>query len=455
MISFPASQPNNNSRLTMQEFDLLAKDQRVLWHPCSQMKDYELFKPLWVVRAEGSYLELKNGKKIIDAIASWWCKSLGHAHPQLKKALLEQMEQFEHVILANTTNENIVKLSEQLTQYTSSLKKVSYASDGSCVVEQAMKLSLHSRKITGKTHKTQFIALENAYHGETSGALSVTDLGIYRASYKEMLFDAHFIKNIPYVTGKQDPLWHDCSEHWREIEKFLQPLSDRVTAIILEPIVQGAGGMKIYSQDFLKRLRKWTKEHDIHLIADEVMTGIGRTGAMFACEHANIEPDLLCVAKGLTSGWLPLSAVMMTDAIYELFYDDYQSGKSFLHSHTHSGNALAVSIALEVLTIFSKEDICNKAQQLGAAMHSAMQDIAYTTNKISNVRSIGAIVAADLKCTESNRRIGFEVYQKAVTMGALLRPLGNTIYWLPPLNMDLDTLSKLRKITEQAILSVD
>lgn len=434
--------------------DLLTKDHQYIWHPCSQMKDYETFKPLEVVSAKGSFIELKNGQKIIDAISSWWCKSLGHNHPRLKKALIEQLDRFEHVILANTTNQTIVELSEKLSQLTRSLNKVFYASDGSSAVEIAMKMSLHSRKIEGKHKKNVFISLKNAYHGETAATLSVSDIGLYRDAYDSMLFKSHFIPSLPYVSGMHDPLWQDCSTHWEHIEKFLHPFAENTTAILVEPIVQGAGGMQIYSQDFLKRLREWTKAHDVHLIADEIMTGFGRTGKMLACEHAAIEPDFLCLAKGLTSGWLPLSAVLTSNAIYDLFYDDYQSGKSFLHSHTHSGNALAASVALEVLRIYAEENSCAQAATLGDAMLSAMLDIAEATGKLKNIRGIGAIVAADLICDDPNRRMGFEVYQHAVKMGALLRPIGNTIYWLPPLNMDMEILSQLKIVTEKAIGAV-
>ncbi len=422
-----------------------------LWNPCSQMKDYETFKPLHVIGASGSYIHLKNGQKIIDAISSWWCKSLGHNDPRLKKALLEQVDRFEHVILANTVNDTILSLSEKLTQLTSTLNKVFYASDGSCAVEIAMKMSLHARKLMGQAAKQHFIALENAYHGETAAALSVSDLGLYRKDYESLLFTPHYISSLPYVCGTHDPLWQDCSLHWEAIEKSLEPFIENTTAIILEPIVQGAGGMKIYSQDFLRRLRIWTKQRDIHLIADEIMTGFGRTGKMLACEHAGIEPDFLCLSKGLTSGWLPLSAMLTSQKIYDLFYDDYSAGKAFLHSHTYTGNALAASVALEVLKIFSEENIVFQSERLGKEMLASMYDIADQTRKIHNVRGIGAIVAADIICDGPKRRRGFEVFQKAVERGALLRPLGNTIYWLPPLNMTIETLAKLKNMTRDAL----
>jgi adenosylmethionine-8-amino-7-oxononanoate aminotransferase len=433
---------------------LIKKGMQYLWHPCSQMKDFTHSKPLLVKSASGSYIELTDGKKVIDAISSWWCKLLGHNHPQIKSRIIEQIDKFEHVILANTTNEQIIQLSEKLANLYPGANKVFYASDGSSAVEIALKMSLHSRKITGQNSRKKFLALQNGYHGETTGALSVSDIGIYKNPYQDMLFDVHMISHIPYVNSTNDPLWEDCSSYWKTIETELEQHKESATAIILEPIVQGAGGMKIYSKDFLKRLRIFTKANNIHLIADEIMTGIARTGEMLACNHAGIEPDFLCLSKGLTSGWLPLSAVVVSGDIYDLFYGDYDPEKSFLHSHTYCGNALAVSAALANLEIVCSEEIITQAKILGVRMLQHMQNIAKNTGRLTNVRGIGAIVAADLVMVENHdhgRRIGFEISQKAIKLGALLRPIGNTIYWLPPVNMDDATLEKLSQITQQAI----
>jgi len=418
------------------------------------MKDYEQFPPIEVVKAYASHIYLKDGRKIIDGISSWWCKSLGHNDPRLKKALIAQVKKFEHVLLAHTSNETIINLSAKLAALFQPLSKCFYACDGSSSVEIALKMSLHSRVIQSKKNRQQFLALEQGYHGETLGALSVSDLKLYRAPYAPLLFNSHFIGPLPYVSGVNDPLWHDCSSYWPNIEACLQPYAETATALICEPLVQGAAPMKIYSADFLKRLSLWCSTHDVHLIADEIMTGLGRTGKMLACEHAGIRPDFLCLAKGLTSGWLPLSVVMVPDKIYELFYDDHKTGKAFLHSHTHSGNALAASIAVEVLNIMEQEQICQKALALGDHMLAAMQDIAQTTGQLTNLRQIGAIVAADF--TPSKRpRLGFEIAQRALKLGALLRPISNTLYWLPPLNMKLGLVDELKAITQQALIEVN
>ncbi len=434
----------------MSDDEIQLLDAKHIWHPCSQMKDYELFKPLVIKRAYGSYIELSNGKKIIDAISSWWCKSLGHNHPALKKALINQLQQFEHVIFANSTHENIVRLSEKLAKLMPGLNKLFYAGDGSCAVEIALKMSLHARVVEGNVNRTQFIALKNGYHGETLGALSVSDVGIFRAPYASALFSAYFI-DVPYVSSTDDPKWHDSHNAWQQVEKELESYRDITTAIILEPILQGAGGMKLYSQDFLARVSAWAKKNNIHVIADEIMTGMGRTGKMLACEHANITPDFICLSKGLTSGFMPLSAVITKDDIYQLFYDDYEKGKSFLHSHTYSGNALAASVALATLTIMEEQQLCVRAEKLQMIMIKNLSDIAKQTGRLENVRGIGAMVAADLITENDTPRAAYLVFREAVKRGALLRPVGNTLYWLPPLTIDYEILEDLKNITCEAI----
>lgn len=430
---------------------IFVQKRRVIWHPCSQMKDYEEFAPLEISKAHGSYLFTSDGHSVIDAISSWWCKSLGHGHHKLKAALLRQIEKFEHVILANTTNDTIYDLSILISQLTHGLSKVMYASDGCCAVEMALKMSLHAHNIRGQNKRTQFITLENGYHGETAAALSVSDVGLYRKPYEALLFDPVVVRGIPYVSGQQDPLWHDCSKLWPAIEAQLESHTETTAALIVEPILQGAGGMRVYSQDFLRRLHRWCDTHQVYLIADEIMTGLGRTGLPLACQHANIEPDFLCLSKGLTSGWLPLSAMCTSDSIYDLFYDDYETGKAFLHSHTHTGNALAASVAIAAIKTLAEENIYQGVQQMEKQMGAMMQEIAENTQKLKNIRYIGGMVAADL-VVDAGQRAGYAVYRRAVELGALLRPLGNTIYWLPPLNTDEKTLRQLKAITEQAIL---
>ena len=435
--------------------DLVKRSLKHVWNPCSQMKDYEQFPLLVIKSAKGSYVELENGQQLIDAISSWWCHSLGHGHPKLKAALLAQMEKFEHVIFADTTFEAIIKLSEKLANLTQTLKHVSFASDGSCAVEIAMKMSLHARYILGEHKRCKFMALENSYHGETGLALSVSDLGKFRAPYEASILPQTFLKGIPYVSNIDDPLWHDCSTVWPELEAQLNQHASTLTAFLVEPIVQGSAGMLIYSPDFLKRLRQWTKDNNIHLIADEIMTGIGRTGLPLAFQYADIEPDFMCLSKGLTSGFLPFSVTLTTDAIYELFYDDYATSKAFFHSHTHSGNALGASVALACLEVMEQENIYTQVQDNALFLKNLMQELVEDTEQLMNLRHLGAIVAVDLANPKNIPRLGHRVFQEALKRGAILRPLGNTLYWLPPLNIERETLLDLQKITRASIIAAN
>ncbi|MCL9684296.1 adenosylmethionine--8-amino-7-oxononanoate transaminase [Legionella maioricensis] len=427
---------------------LISRNLKHIWHPCSQMKDFEMCPPLVIEQAQGSYLYTNQGP-LIDAISSWWCKSLGHGHPAVISAIKDQLSRFEHVIGANTTHPALVELAEHLTEITGK-QHVFFASDGASAVEIAMKLALHANQIKGHKNKNQFIALKNGYHGETLGTMSVSDLGIYKEPYKSFGVPCYFVDNIPYVTGINDPLWRCCDNEWDAIVAQLDKISDNVCALIVEPIIQGAGGMLCYSADFLKKISLWAKSKGIYLIADEIMTGLGRTGQWLACDHAGIEPDLICLSKGLTSGSIPFSCVMIDSSIYDLFYGDYKTGNSFLHSHTYSGNPLAVSAALATIKAMHHEDIINKAQRLGETMLDYLKQVAEESGKLNNVRGVGAVVAADL-AEIGDYRIGNEVYQQALKYGALIRPIGKTLYWLPPLNTESEIIRKLAKITLNSI----
>jgi adenosylmethionine-8-amino-7-oxononanoate aminotransferase len=437
--------------------NIIQRDLQHHWHPCSQMKDYETFSPLIIKRAKGCILELQNGQYLIDAISSWWCKPLGHGHPRLKKALLKQLNKYEHVLAVNTCQEPLVTLSEKLCNLTKTLKKVFFASEGSSAVEIALKMSLHARKNRGESHRNQFIAFENGYHGETCMALAVSDVGLYREPYQALFPSVSHLKPIPYINSSEDPLWEDCSSIWPMIESNLNQQVDTLCAIIFEPIIQGSTGMRLYSQDFLRRLQQWAKKNQVYLIADEIMTGLGRTGYPLACQYANIEPDFICLSKGLTGGFLPMSAVLTTNEIYQLFYDDYEKNKSFLHSHTFSGNALAAAVAVECLNILEDEDIYQRVRTRESHLRACMNEVANKTTRLNNIRGIGGIIAADLVLEPDKpaARYGYRVYQEAVKLGALLRPLGNTIYWLPPLNITTKVLMDLKDITIAAIQKVD
>lgn len=427
--------------------ELISKDLRHVWHPCAQMKDFEQFPPISVERAQGSFLYTNHGP-LIDAISSWWCKSLGHGHPAVMNAIVQQMQRFEHVIGANTTHPVLVELAEHLAQITNK-QHVFFASDGASAVEIAMKLCMHATQIKGHNNKKQFVALKNGYHGETLGTMAVSDLGLYKAPYEGFGPVCHFIEPA-YVNHTNHLLWTDCESHWQTIEAQLEAVKEQVCAVIVEPIIQGAGGMLCYSANFLTRLANWAKKNHIYLIADEIMTGWGRTGTWLASEHANIDPDLICLSKGLTSGSIPFSCVMIDHDIFDLFYNDYETGNSFLHSHTYSGNPLAVSAALATIQTMQQEETIARAHQLGSIMHSLMQEVAALSGKLTKVRGIGAVVAATL-VDEGNNRIGNHIYYHALKLGALIRPMGNTLYWLPPLNTDEKTIEQLAEITLNSI----
>ncbi len=406
-----------------------------VWHPCSQMADYEAFPPLEVASAKGAYLTLKDGKKVIDIISSWWSKPLGHGHPHIKAALEKQLDAFEHVMLANTTSDVIQELGERLTSLASPLNKVFFASDGCCAVEIAMKMSLHTRYLNGQTHKKRFMALQNSYHGETMGALAVSDCSLYREAYEPALMSVDFIHSVPYVSGQEDPLWNDCSAKWPSIEAQLNAQAETLTAILVEPILQAAGGMKLYSQDFLKRLASWAKRHDVHLICDEIASGLGRVGQPLAYQHAGITPDFVCLSKALTGGFLPMSVTVTSDAIYDSLYD-HPVARSFLHSNTFAGNPLAAACAVAALDVMREQHYYTRAAAMQTQLKQGMETVAQATGALYNIRSMGAMVAADLneEIITSHQRPAWQIYQAATANGLLLRPLGNTLYWFPSYN---------------------
>ena len=425
---------------------LIERDLQHIWHPCSQMKDYEDFPMMSISSAKGSYLFTSDGDKLIDAISSWWCKSLGHTHPKIVAAVKKQMESYEHVIMANTCCEPLVELSEKLAKIAPPLDKVFY--------------SEHNTQ-TGNSQKNTFLALENGYHGETILTLAAGDCELYSSPYAPLMPKIPNITEIPYVSGEDDPHWSSISdEDWTVIECQLEQHKDTLSGIIFEPILQGAGGMKIYSPDFLRRLRKWTTKNKIHLIADEIMTGFGRTGKMLACEHAEIVPDFICLSKGLTGGYTPMAVTITSTEVYDAFYDDYATGKAFMHSNTYCGYALGVAAALAALKIYEDENIIANVARKSCELRKRMEYVASETNALVNIRNIGYMVAADLVDPQtgakfaSEARTGYQCYKKAISMGALLRPLGDTVYFLPPLNTPDNVLDDLANIAKNAILSV-
>ena len=440
---------------------LQSRDLNHIWHPCAQMKDYETFPPLVIERAEGAFFYTSEGRQVIDAISSWWCKSLGHCHPDIKQAVQKQLDSFEHIIMANTCNSTLVELSEKLAQLTPDLEKVFYADNGSTAVEIALKMSLQYNLQIGRKEKTGFLALENGYHGETILTLAAGDCELYSAPYASLMPLIPKITGIPYVSGINDPLWDNMGDDaWYNIQKQLDKHKDVLSGIVFEPLLQGAGGMKIYSADFLRRLKKWAVCNGVHLIADEIMTGFGRTGKYLACEYADITPDFVCLSKGLTAGWGPMAVVLTSNKIYDAFYDDYFSGKAFMHSNTYCGYPVAAAAALEAMKIYEREKTIKSVFKRSSDLLKRMKYVAEETNCLINLRSLGFVVAADIIDPSTGLpflkelRIGYQCYKRAVQNGAFLRPLGDTLYFLPPLNISDSVLDYLVEITIKSLKEV-
>jgi adenosylmethionine-8-amino-7-oxononanoate aminotransferase len=419
---------------------LVARDLRVVWHPCTQMKDHETQPPIAVRRGEGAWLEDFAGRRYLDAVSSWWVNLFGHANPRINAAICAQLDRLEHVIFAGFTHEPAVRLCENLVALTpSNLTRCFLADNGSAAVEVALKMSFHYWRNVGRARKTRFITLANSYHGETLGALAVGNVDLYKDLYKPLLMDV-------FVAPSPDCYHRDPGESWQDyslrqfaaMESLLDEHADEVAAVIVEPLVQCAGGMRMYHPVYLARLREACDRHGVHLIADEIAVGFGRTGTLFACEQAGIAPDFLCVSKGLTGGYLPLSAVLTTENVYAAFYDDYARLTAFLHSHSYTGNPLACAAALATLDIFVADDVIatnrGKADYLGARARRLAEHA-----HVTEVRQCGMIVAVEFAKNARTRepypwaeRRGRRINQYALEHGVLLRPIGDVVYFMPP-----------------------
>lgn len=420
----------------LQELDL-----KHIWHPCSQMKDYESFPPIVIERGEGVWLYDKEGNRYLDAVSSWWVNLFGHANPRISQVLAEQATKLEHVIFANFTHEPAINVASKLVSLTpEGLEKVFFADNGSAAIEVALKMSFQYRAQTGQPEKTRFLTFSNAYHGETLGALSVGAVDLYNKVYSPLLLNVVHAEGPDCYRCPFNESPGTCNAPCTQfVEEQFKQHADTISAAIIEPLIQAAGGMKMYPPIFLKKLRELCNEYDVHFIADEIAVGFGRTGTLFACEQADITPDFLCLSKGITGGYLPLSAVLTTNEIYDAFYDDYGTMKAFLHSHSYTGNPLALRVAQEVLTIFEEEKVLEqlavKQQLLKRLAHEAFADLPY----VGEYRQTGFVGAIELVLDKetktpfpSEERIGYQIYQRALKKGLLLRPLGNILYFMPP-----------------------
>ena len=461
-LSDPASTVYTSETMTESRStnrDYATRDLAVVWHPCTQMKDHESLPLIPIRRGRGVWLEDFGGKRYLDAISSWWVNLFGHANPRINAALHEQMDTLEHVLLAGFTHEAVIELSERLVKLAPpGLSRCFYADNGSSAVEVALKMSFHYWRNRSETEKTKFITLSNSYHGETLGALAVGDVALYKETYRPLLMEAITVPSPDCFHRKPGSDWSEHSTHMFEhMREALEEHAHQVCAVIVEPLVQCAGNMRMYDPVYLKLLREACDQYGVLLIADEIAVGFGRTGTMFACEQAAITPDLMCLSKGLTGGYLPLAAVLTRDEIYQAFYDDYQNLTAFLHSHSYTGNPLGCRAALATLDIFAEDDVIERNKALAESMAAATAHFADHPH-VAEVRQCGMIVAIELAKDKATRetypwqeRRGLRIYQHGLEKGVLLRPLGNVVYFMPPYVITPDEIQLMVNVAWQGI----
>jgi adenosylmethionine-8-amino-7-oxononanoate aminotransferase len=414
------------------------------------MKQHETFPLVPIQRGEGVWLYDADGQRYLDGISSWWVNLFGHNNPRIKDAIKSQLDQLEHVMLAGFTHEPVVALSEKLSELTG-LGHAFYASDGASATEIALKMSFHYWRNSGQPGKTQFISLKNSYHGETLGALGVTDVAIFKDTYAPLLMQSAQMPSPDFresEAGVSAEAMALCAA--AALEDYLARHHASIAAFIIEPMVQCAGGMAMHHPVYLQRARELCTRYQVHLIADEIAVGFGRTGTMFACEQAAAKvsdiADFICLSKGITGGYLPLSAVLTSDLIYQAFYDE-RTVKGFLHSHSYTGNPLACSAALATLGIFADDAVLEKNRILADYIKSQASSLAELP--IQHLRQQGMILALDVLGAQP----GFaqRCYAEALKQGLLLRPIGNTVYLMPPYSISREEVDYMLTATHKAI----
>jgi len=417
--------------------ELMERDLEMIFHPCSQMKDYEKLPLIPIKRAKGSYIEDFDGNRYLDCISSWWVNLFGHSHDYINQRIKEQVEELEHVIFAGFSHKPAIDLAQRLIALTPEpLQKIFFADNGSSAIEISLKMAFQYFKNRGET-RPLFVSLANSYHGETMGALAVSDTGLYKDIYRDIL--------ISTIQAKSPSLVEEA-EALEDMERILKEYQGQINSVVIEPLVQCAGGMEMYDASYITALRTLCDKYGVFLIADEIAVGFGRTGTMFAIEQAGISPDFLCLSKGITGGYMPLSVVLITNEIYSAFYCDYSEGKSFLDSHSYTGNTLACSVANAVLDIFENEQVIESNQIKIEFMQNETKKFS-SLDTILEVRQRGMICAIELKGYEPSRRIGLEIFQKALAQGVYIRPLGNVIYFMPPYSFTQEQLKKMIDVT--------
>ena len=430
--------------------DLMARSLRSVWHPCTQMQHHETVPLIPVTHGKGAWLYDTDGKRYLDAISSWWVNMFGHANPRINAALKDQLDKLEHAMLAGFTHEPVVQLSEQLAARTGhALGHCFYASDGASAVEIALKMSFHAWRNSGRSDKQEFVCLKGSYHGETVGALAVTDVSLFREAYGPMLQRAHVIGSPDARLARDGESAADVARRAaKEFEALLNERAGKIAAIIVEPLVQCATGMAMYDAVYLKEIRALCDRYQVHLIADEIAVGCGRTGTFFACEQAAIWPDFLCLSKGISGGYLPLSLVMTRDDIYQAFYDaDVTRG--FLHSHSYTGNPLACRAALATLQIFDDDKVIETNRARAARIAAALAPLV-THPQVEHFRQRGMIVAFDAVIDDADAAATFSrrFFSSALEHELLLRPIGKTVYLMPPYILSDDEIDLLGSRTQ-------
>jgi adenosylmethionine-8-amino-7-oxononanoate aminotransferase len=414
----------------MSNAEWLARSQQAVWHPCTQMKHLETLPLVPIEKGRGVWLYDFDGHRYLDGISSWWVNLFGHCNPRIGWALKEQLETLEHVILSGFTHEAVVKLSEKLARLApAGLGHCFYGSDGASAIEISLKMSFHYWRNVGKPGKTGFVSLQNSYHGETLGALSVTDVALFKDTYAPLLRQSTQVPTPDWRLAEPGESAEAFALRTAEaLERHLAEHHQDIAALILEPLIQCAAGMAMYHPAYLRRARELCDRYDVHLIADEIAVGFGRTGTMFACEQAGITPDFLCLSKGITGGYLPLSVVMTTDTAYQAFYHD-EITRGFLHSHSYTGNALACRAALATLNIFEQDKVLAANLDKAETMNRLLVPLR-NHPRVANLRHMGMIWAFDVVDAPPGFSRWFA--QEAQRNELLLRPIGNTVYFMPP-----------------------
>lgn len=432
--------------------DLQKKDLEHIFHPCSQMKDYEQLPPMVIVKGDGIYVEDEFGNRYMDCVSSWWVNLFGHCNSRINGVIKEQIDKLEHIIFANFSHEAAIELGERLVAVApDGLNKLIFTDNGSSSTEVAIKLSFQYHAQTGNPQKNTFVSIEGAYHGETIGALGVGNMDRFTDIYKPLLREGIKVKGPDCFGCSFGKERENCdAECFIYMEDYLTENSAKVSGVIIESMVQGVAGMKIYSPIYLRKLRALTEKLNIHLIVDEIAMGFGRTGKMFAIEHAGISPDIMCIGKGLTAGYFPMSIALITDRLYNAFYADYSEGKSFLHSHSYSGNPIGCRIAVETLKIFEEENILKVIKEKGDYLRSVATERLKGIPYFGEYRQIGLIGAIELVGIPGERA-GYEIYKIALRKGAILRPLGNIVYFMPPYIITREEIDKMLDIFDESL----